>query len=176
MSQRYNTKRPRPQDTELRILQKFRHFAEKFSSEPQSMREGLHIWGYKSFLVAVTYLSMKIHPKTCCISPLKVTVSLLNGSRKGAVEHISHSWGQCRGYMLTLQTLMYIKENNQTDRPIWNHARGTLTSWKGLLNWIALSNSITGKSALVQVIKQPEHGRTSTTEEQKLSSVQTNYD
>ena len=38
---------------------------------------------------------------------------------------------------------------------------------KRVLNWIALSNSTAGKSAPMHVIKQPEHGRTSTTKEQK---------
>ena len=33
----------------------------------------------------VTYLSMRIHLKNCCIFPLKVSATLLNGSRKGAV-------------------------------------------------------------------------------------------
>ena len=33
----------------------------------------------------VTYLSMRIHPKSCCIFPLKVSATLLNGSRKGTV-------------------------------------------------------------------------------------------
>ena len=33
-----------------------------------------------------------------------------------------------------------------------------------------------GKCAPTQAIKQPEHGRTSTTEEQKWSSFQANYD
>ena len=33
----------------------------------------------------VTYLSMRIHPKSCRIFPLKVSATLLNGSRKGAV-------------------------------------------------------------------------------------------
>ena len=32
--------------------------------------------------------------------------------------------------MLTLQTLAYIKGNNQTGGPIWNHATRILTSWK----------------------------------------------
>ena len=36
--------------------------------------------------------------------------------------------------------------------------------------------STTVECAAMQVIKQPEHGRTSTTEEQKWSSFQTNYD
>ena len=33
----------------------------------------------------VTYLSMRIHLKSCRIFPLKVSATLLNGSRKGAV-------------------------------------------------------------------------------------------
>ena len=33
----------------------------------------------------VTYLSMRIHPKSCHIFPLKVSATLLNGSRKGTV-------------------------------------------------------------------------------------------
>ena len=33
----------------------------------------------------VTYLSMRIHLKNCRIFPLKVSATLLNGSRKGAV-------------------------------------------------------------------------------------------
>ena len=33
----------------------------------------------------VTYLSMRIHPKSCCIFLLKESATLLNGSRKGAV-------------------------------------------------------------------------------------------
>ena len=45
-----------------------------------------------------------------------------------------------------------------------------------VLNRIALSNSTAGKCVPMEVIKQPEHGRTSTTEEQKWSSFKTNYD
>ena len=33
----------------------------------------------------LTYLSMRIHPKSCCIFLLKVSATLLNGSRKGTV-------------------------------------------------------------------------------------------
>ena len=33
----------------------------------------------------VTYLSMRIQPKSCHIFPLKVSATLRNGSRKGAV-------------------------------------------------------------------------------------------
>ena len=45
-----------------------------------------------------------------------------------------------------------------------------------MLNRIALSNSAVGKCASMQVTKQPEHGRTSTTKEQKWSSFQGSYD
>ena len=34
----------------------------------------------------LTYLSMRIHLKSCCILPLKVSTTLLNGSKKGTVE------------------------------------------------------------------------------------------
>ena len=33
----------------------------------------------------LTYLSMRIHSKSCRIFPLKVSATLLNGSRKGTV-------------------------------------------------------------------------------------------
>ena len=33
----------------------------------------------------ITYLSMRIHPKSCCIFTLKVSATLLNGSRRGTV-------------------------------------------------------------------------------------------
>ena len=70
-------------------------------------------------------------------------------------------WGWCWGYMVTLQSLNYIEGNNWTGRPIWNYATGTL---ERILNWIRLSNLTAGKCTPMQVIKQPEHGRTSTTE------------
>ena len=81
--------------------------------------------------------------------------------------------------MLALQALTYIEGCGQTGRTIWNDATGTLTPFTGpdtVLNRIALSISTTGKSAPMQVVKQPEHGRASTTEEQKCSSFQMNYD
>ena len=33
----------------------------------------------------VSYLSIRINPKSCCIFPLKVSATLLNGSKKGTV-------------------------------------------------------------------------------------------
>ena len=69
--------------------------------------------------------------------------------------------------MLTIQSLMYIEGNNQTKKPIWNYATGTLTSLERVLNWITLSNSTVGKCTPMKVIQPPDHGRTSTTKEQK---------
>ena len=34
--------------------------------------------------VRVKYLSMRIHPKSCCFFPLKIVATLLSGSRKGS--------------------------------------------------------------------------------------------
>ena len=51
-------------------------------------RENLHILLENSAgesAAGVTYLSIRIHLKSCCIFPLKVSATLLNGSRKGAV-------------------------------------------------------------------------------------------
>ena len=69
--------------------------------------------------------------------------------------------------MLTLQALTYISGNNQTGEPIWNYATGTLATLEKVLSWIMLSNSTAGKCAPMRIIKQPEHGRTTTTKEQK---------
>ena len=50
---------------------------------------------------------------------------------RAQLEHSNHSYGQCQGYMLTLQALAYVEGNDPTDGPIWNYATGTLISWKG---------------------------------------------
>ena len=81
--------------------------------------------------------------------------------------------------MLTLQALRYTKGHGRTGGTIWNDATGTLTPFKGpdtVLNRTALSISTAGKCAPIQVVKQPEKGRVSTTEKQICSSFQTNYD
>ena len=81
--------------------------------------------------------------------------------------------------MLTSQALTYIERHGRTGRTIWNNATGTLTPPKGqdtILNRVALSISTVEKCAPMQVVKQPEEWKASTTEEQKCSSFQTNYD
>ena len=47
---------------------------------------------------------------------------------------------------------------------------------ESVLNHIVLSNSTAGNCVPMQIIKEPAHGRTLTTEEQKWSSFQANYD
>ena len=44
-----------------------------------------------------------------------------------------------------------------------------------VLNWTTLSSSTVGKCAPMQVIKQPERGRTSTTEEKKYLPFKQNF-
>ena len=81
--------------------------------------------------------------------------------------------------MLTHKALIYIERHGRTGRTIWNNATGTLAPSKTpdtMLNRIALPISTVEKCALMQVVKQPEHGKTLTTEEQKFSSFETNYD
>ena len=81
MSQTYddNTKRPKPKENQLGILavssRKFTHSVENSAGGLGSGRECN--WGYVSIFDNA--------PKSCHISPLKVVVTLLSGSVKGAV-------------------------------------------------------------------------------------------
>ena len=73
--------------------------------------------------------------------------------------------------MLTLQSLTYIERLSRTRRTICNYASGTLTPSKGpdsMLNRIALIISTAEKCASIQVVKQTEYEKASTTEEQKF--------
>ena len=42
--------------------------------------------GPRQSTAGVSYLSLRIHSKSCCICPLKVVATLLSGSGKGAVR------------------------------------------------------------------------------------------
>ena len=77
MSQIYNddTKRPKPQDTQLVIL-KILAFCWKIKQRASVPGESA---------AKVAYQSMRIHPKSWPIFPVKVTTTLRNGSRKGTV-------------------------------------------------------------------------------------------
>ena len=77
MGQRYNdnTKRSKPKENQLGILKIYAFCWEiqPRASEPRDSTTG------------VRFLSMRIHSKSCCISPVKVATTLLSGSKKGAV-------------------------------------------------------------------------------------------
>ena len=77
MSERYNDniKRPRPKENQPGILKIYTIYwkIQQMASGPGESAAG------------VTCLSMRIHPKSCCIFPLTVTATLPVGSRKGAV-------------------------------------------------------------------------------------------
>ena len=77
MGQRYNdnTKRPKPKENQLEIL-----IIYAFCRKTQNRASGPG-----EIIVGVTYLSMRINPRSCHIFPLKVAATLLSGSRKGAV-------------------------------------------------------------------------------------------
>ena len=78
MSQRYNdnTKRPKPKQNQPGILKIYR-FCQKIQQRASGPGESA---------AGVMYLFMRIHPKNCCIYPLKVAITLLSGSRKGAIR------------------------------------------------------------------------------------------
>ena len=91
----------------------------------------------------------------------KVAATLLNGSRKGALENSSHI------------VKVGVGVKYQYFKP-WQMLKETTTggpNWEPSLNRILLSNSTAGKCAPMQVIKQPEHGKTLT----KWSYFQSNY-
>ena len=120
----------------------------------------------------VTYQYLKIHPKSCRIFPLKVVASywFMEGC----------SWSIV---VTQLRPVSRLYANNSSPgiywrkRPNWQahlelcHRNPDIV--ERALNRTALSNSTMGKCASIQVIKQPEHGRTSATKEQKWSSFQT---
>ena len=77
MGQRYNdnTRRQKPKQNQPGILKNYAFFRniQQRASDPGKTAAG------------VTYPSMRIHPKSCCIFPLKITATLLSGSTKGAI-------------------------------------------------------------------------------------------
>ena len=71
--------------------------------------------------------------------------------------------------MLTLQATTHIEGNDRIDGPIWNYPTGTLTPWKGYSTGLRYPTQLWEKTHPCKLVaRQPEHGRASTTEEQKL--------
>ena len=81
MSQIYNgnTKRPKPKENQLRIL--------GIHLGNLNILLGIHLWASVpgESAAKARYLSLRIHPKSCCIFPLKITATYLSGSGKDTV-------------------------------------------------------------------------------------------
>ena len=80
MCQTYNenTKRLKPKENQLGILGiSSREFTHSVGNSAEGLGSGReHCWGCESIFQNA--------PKSCCISPLKVVMTLLSGSDKGA--------------------------------------------------------------------------------------------
>ena len=149
MSQGYNNniKRPNLQDTQLGILKTYK-FCQKIQQRVLGPGE--------STAGVMKYLSLKIHPK-------------LSDSMKGAVgAQLRLTWLRLvsRLHSYTSVHDVYCR----TQQKWWAHLE--LSHRKPdilvrVLNRIALSNSSVRKCTFMQVMIQPKHERTSTTEEQK---------
>ena len=124
MSQRHNDniKIPKPKENQLGIL-KIYAFCWNIQQSASGSGEST---------VGVVYLSMRIHLKSCHFFSVEIATTLFSDSMKGTVGvSQSHSYVQCQGYMLTLQALTHIEQNNQNGRPIWIYATITLTCGNG---------------------------------------------
>ena len=134
---------------------------------PENSAEGLmsrrsRCWGY---------ISMRILPKSYCIYPLKLLQLYLVVKERGQLDHSSH-----RVEVVVESSnpdLYWRKRQNQQAHLELCHRNPDIL--ERVLDQIALSSSTAGKCAPTEVIKQQEHGRTSTSDEQKWSSFQMNY-
>ena len=141
-------------------------FARKSSRVPQVQES----------TAGVTNLYMGMPPKICCIFPINVEATLL-WFKEWCSWNIAVTWLRLvsRLHPNTSSPGIYwrIWPNQWANLELCHRNLGIL---ERVLNQIALSNSTLGKCTPMQVVKQLEHGRTSTNEEQKYSSFQMNYD
>ena len=148
MSQRYdNTKRPKWKENQLGVLEIY-IFCWKIQQRALGPTECC--WGC---------VSMKIHPKNDHILTANVAALRLMSRLHANTLHPDVYWRKW--------------PNQQTYLELCHWNPDIL---ERVLNQIALSNSTVGKCVPMQVTKQTEHGRTSTTKKQKWSSFQMNYD
>ena len=144
------------------------NFARKFSRGPQVQERAL--------LVLRIYLWKKYTQKVAASSPEKLPQLYLVVQGRAQLEHSSHIVKVLvKATCYHFKPWCILKEMTKPAGPF-----GTMPqeSWHPgrVLNWLALSNSTAGKCTPMQVIKQLEHGRTSTTKKQNWSSFQTKYD
>ena len=122
------------------------------------------------------YVSMRIHPKNAASSPKKLSQLYLVVQQRAQLEHSSHIVKfSVKATCWTSSSEVYWRKWLRW-QAILELCHRNPNILEMVLNQIMLSSSTAGKSTSMQVIKQPEHRRTSITEEQKLSFFQTNYD
>ena len=166
-----NAKRPDPKENQLGIsgisTRKLTHFAGNSAEDLGSRRE--RCLGYVSIFENTLKKLLHLSPKSCC--------NFAEWFRKRCNWSIvlTQFRSVSRLHANTSSHDIYWRKrpNRQAHLELCHRNSDIL---ERVLNRIALSNSTAGKCAPMQVIKQPEHGRTSTTMEQKWSSFQTNYD
>ena len=151
-----NTKKPKPKENQVRIL-KIYAFCQKIQQKTSGT--GKRCWCYISIYENAPTKLPHLPPKSCHFSQCFKE---------------SHNWSIAVTQFKSVSRLHV----NASSPGIYGRKRPNQRVYlepchrnpdilERVLNWIALSNSTAGKSAPMQVIKQPEHWRTSTTKEQK---------
>ena len=108
----------------------------------------------------VMYLSMRIHPRSCCVFAFWFKEGFGWRTVVTKLRLVSRLHGN------TLSPDIYLRKPATR----WVHLELCYRNpdiLKKILNWIALSSATARKYTPMQDIKQPEHGRTSTTKDKK---------
>ena len=149
-----NIKRPKPQDTQLGILKIYTSCRkiQKRVSGP-----GQRYWRYVVYIFENTPKNLVVQGR----AQLEHSSHIV----KVGVEATCFHFNPRRILSETTERRVYLE--------LYHRNPGIL---ERVLNWVTLANSTAEKCAPMQVMKQPEHGRTSTSEEQKWPSFQANYD
>ena len=156
MSQRYigNAERSKQKENQQGILKNLRIMLENSA-------EGL---GPGESAAGVTYLSMRTHSK---LQQLYIVVQ-----GRTQLEHSSFIVmvgvdAKFKPWLILIETIVSAGPFETMSQEPWHPGKGTKPD-------SVIQRNV--KCAPMQIIKQPEHRRTSTSEEQKWSSFQTNYD
>ena len=164
MSQIYNdnTKRQKPKENQLGIFEisakEFMPFAGNSAEGLRSTRQ--HYWGYVSVYENTPKKLLRISPKSCC--------------------NFAFWFKEGFGWRTVVTKLRLVSRLHGNTLSPDIYSRKPATRWvhlelcyrnpdilKKILNWIALSSATARKYTPMQDIKQPEHGRTSTTKDKK---------
>ena len=156
-----NTKRPKPKENQLRIL-KIYGVCQKFSRGP---------WAQERALLGLCVSLREYTKKIATSFSQKLLQLYLVVQRRSIVVTWLKSVSRLHADTSSPDIYWRKQLNRQVHLELCH--RGPDIQER-VLNRIVLSDSIVGKCAPMQVIKEPEYGRTSTNEEQKRSSFQMN--